>query len=92
MLGDGRLELALQRQHLLGVAVDDLAGRGQADPPADLLEKGPADRALQLPDVRADRRLGQVKLLGGTREAQPPGDLEERPELIRGQIERASRR
>src|SRR5690606_25981461 len=52
-------------------------GIGQFDPPADAAKERLAQVVLQRSDLVADRRLGDIQFLGGTRKApQPRGGLE----------------
>jgi hypothetical protein len=57
------------REDLEAVCVRAAAGLGQADLPADLLEQRHAERLAQLLDLRRDRRLREVELVGGAGEA-----------------------
>ena len=62
------------------------AGGGEMGLLAELLEQGDAGVLLELPDLARDRRLRQVQLFGGAREAQVPGDRREHLELAQRRV------
>ena len=81
MLGD--LELLDDRAH---DAEQVGAGGGEVGLLADLLEESDAGVLLELLDLARDRRLRQVQLFGGAREAQVPGDRREHLELAQRRV------
>jgi hypothetical protein len=58
----------------LCVSEEDLAGRGQFDPSGAATQQGDGERGLERPDLLAHRLLGDVQILGGTREVPVLGD------------------
>ena len=59
-----------------------LARRGQRDPPRRSLDELHAHPLLQLTDVDAERRLGEVEALGRAREVALLRDRDERPQVL----------
>ena len=57
------------------------ARRGQLDAAGRALEQARADALLELPDLRAQRRLRQVQPLGRAREVELLGDRDERAQV-----------
>ena len=68
------------------VGEQDLAGGGRERALADALEERHADILLELANVQAHRRLTEMQMLGGAREAAAFGDLLERPQMRRREI------
>ena len=73
MPGDGILQLASQREDLVGIPVDQLARFGQPDRTASPFEEPRLERLLQLPNLTAHGRLREVQLLAGLGDASLAG-------------------
>ncbi len=73
--GAGRLGRGVgQRQDLLGVGQQRLAGRRELQPPRQPLDQRRADLRLQRRDLLRDGRLRQIQRLGRAREVAQPRD------------------
>src|SRR5665647_908902 len=77
-LGAGAL---VQVEDLTAVAVQHLARVGGDDRAARAVEQGRLELALETADLLAGRRLGDVYLVGGQREAPAVDDAAEQPDL-----------
>ena len=69
-------------EHPLSAGEQSLSGRGEADVPASPMEELGAEFAFESRDLSAQRRLGQVQVLGGAGEVTEAGDLDEPAELL----------
>src|SRR5450756_976969 len=77
-LGAGTL---VQVEDLATIAVEHLAGVGGDHGAARAVEQGRLELALEAADLLAGRRLGDVHLVGGQREAPAVDDAAEQPDL-----------
>ena len=77
-VGAGAVEFA---EHPPGPGQEQLAGLGERDPPCGAGEQGDAELALEVPDLRGDRRLRDAQPLGGAGEAAAARDRVEVPQL-----------
>lgn len=58
-------ELTAERKNLIGIAIDDLAGFGELEVPADAREHLVPQRFLKGPDLRGDRGLLEIEAFAG---------------------------
>src|SRR5437879_4044735 len=69
------------RQHLPRILEEPLAGIRQPHPPLGPIEEPDAELLLELADLFAQRRLGDVQSLGGPTEVQLLGHCDEVPKV-----------
>ncbi len=79
---DRLLELPAEPEDLVGVLQHHLPLRRELHPPAGALEQLLPERVLQLPDLRAHRRLAHVERLGRRRHAPLVGHGVEVPQVV----------
>ena len=73
-----------EREQPVGLVEEGAPGLGQRDPAVVALEQGHPDRALELLDLPAQRRLRHVEPLGRAAEVQLLGDGDEGADLVEG--------
>ncbi len=81
-LVDGVLGLPAQSEDLLSEAAEDFAGGGEGDAAAKPVKEPRVELLLELPDLRADGRLGSITGLCRFRETLQTDNLDKSVQLI----------